>query len=70
MSLRIGQIRKAAKQSKYLLLRFSSGHLIGVNSRYIFRVKNNEHHGNKKSQFQSFKKVGLIEYINHKHPFI
>ena len=65
--LTVSQIRKAASESKYLLLRFNSGYLMGINSGIMKIIKSKN--GNKKTEFIGFIPCGIEEYIQHKHPF-
>lgn len=69
-TLTIAQVKKASNSNKYLLLRFASGHLMGINSGCVKKaIQRSKKHLNSKSDFVSFVPVGLNEYINYKHPF-
>ena len=69
-NLTIKQISNACEKHKYLLLRFRSGHLMGVNSKVANILKSrNTYNENQETDFMSFRPCDLIEYINHKHPF-
>ncbi|WP_408031157.1 hypothetical protein [Tenacibaculum xiamenense] len=67
----IAQLINAAKKTKYLGLRFPSGHIMGVNSKCVFKAaKKCGKHFNSKTSFVSFKFLNMNEYISCNHPFI
>ncbi len=66
----VKEVREAAKNSKYLLLRFASGHKMGVNSKSVFLGNNKNKRDGLKTDFVSFKPIDINEYISVKHPFM
>lgn len=66
----VSQVRKAARQYRFLILRTDTNKVLGVNAKSIFTKKNNEWHGNAKTDFVSFKPCSFNEYITKKVGFI
>ena len=67
----VGQIRKAAKNHKYLLLREKqSGILLGFNSAVILNTqKNKSYRDGLETRYSSFKPCSIVEYIERKVKF-
>jgi hypothetical protein len=66
-NLTVKQLTEACNNNKYLLLRFRSGHLMGVNCRVADIVKKRQHYPDtQETDFISFIPCGLLEYIEHK----
>jgi hypothetical protein len=64
------QLDEACKKHAYLILRFGSGHQMGVNTKVSKLSK--KKYGFKEnhiSDFVSFRPCSFIEYIQYKHPF-
>lgn len=64
----IGQVRKACKGKKYILLWDAYKGWTGVNTYILNMSKIKSKHGNMKSRFISFKDCDIQEYITHKIP--
>lgn len=70
-NLTLGQINKACIENKYLLLSTSCGGIVAINCNVRkIAMKNKDIDFNKESQFISYRKCDLHEYIMHKIPFI
>ncbi len=68
--LTVSQIRSAARQHPYLILRHITEGEIAANSKATLGFKNATHHGDKKSQFIGLRPCSMNEYINKKAPFV
>jgi len=68
----VAQLGKACENHKYLLLRFASGYLMGINCRIkpICIRRNGKHPDNMETDYIGFIPCDLNEYITHKHPFM
>lgn len=66
----VGQIRRAAKVHKYLLIRRYNGQQFAVNSKIIDIGENVSRPDNRETVFMSFKACNFQEYISKKLPFI
>ena len=67
----VKQLYKACLKHSYILVRFSSGRQMGVNTKIadlIFKKKN--YPDNQKTDFVSYLPCGLNEYISKKHVFM
>jgi hypothetical protein len=69
IQLTVGQIRKAARKNKYLLLRDTFNRLYGVNSKAMFMGNNAKKENNQITSFISFRGCSIHEYISHKTSF-
>jgi hypothetical protein len=71
MTLTVKQLYKAFKNRPYVLLRFESGHLMGVNAKVAkLAYKRFKQRKSLFTQIVSYRECSFIEYINHKHRFI
>lgn len=68
--LTVGQIRKACKGKKYLLLRDYRLGLVGVNAGALNLPRNKNKHGNRKTTYTGFLDCDIQEYISTKIGFI
>lgn len=71
MMMTVKQLRIVCETNKYILLRFKSGHVMGVNCG-VSKIawKRGTYHDHDNTVYVSYRSVGLMEYITHKHKFI
>lgn len=69
--LSVKQLKEACKKHPYLLLRFKSGHQMGVNTKMAeIILKNKTYNDESKTSYVSFLPCDLNTYITNKHVFI
>jgi hypothetical protein len=71
MTLTVKQLYKSFKNRPYVLLRFESGHLMGVNAKVAkLAYKRFNQKKSLLTKIVSYRECSFLQYINHKHPFI
>lgn len=64
-------IHAACKKHKYILIRFESGHLMGINCKVASILEERgEYHPEKETIYIGFIPCDINEYITNKHPFM
>lgn len=66
----VAQVRKHAKEYKYLIFRTEQNKLIGINTKTIFMGKNNTWHPNAHTDFVGCYPCTFNEYITRKIGFL
>lgn len=64
--LTVGQIRKFAKDKKYIALRHQAGFLWGANAKSVFRTINKSRPDSRITEFISMREISFMEYISIK----
>jgi hypothetical protein len=69
-NMTVRQLYDACQNHRYLLLRLPSGYKMGVNGRVAKLAQRlSPKEWEKETDFVSYKFCGILEYIEHKHPF-
>lgn len=68
--MRVDQIRSAAKQHPYILLRTYAGRQFAINSCVVIMGKNKTHDASNGTDIISFRPCTFHEYISKKIPFV
>jgi hypothetical protein len=67
----VSQVLKSCEKHRYLLLRYPDGRVIGINTKVAGLSKAKfKAHGNKKSEFISYRVISFQEYISCKSGFV
>lgn len=66
--LTIGQIRKYCEKEKYVILRFNNNTQMAINTK-VLNMGDNKKHGNKKTNYISYRTCAFQEYISNKRGF-
>jgi len=68
--LTVNQLSEACKSNKYILCKFSSGKLMGINTRCAsIAKKRNKYNDNDLTEFVGYIPCNINSYINLKHPY-
>ena len=68
--LTVKQLKAACEKHPYILVRFASGYLMGVNSKVVKLIEKREAYPDDKlTGYIGFIPCDFQEYINCKHPF-
>lgn len=68
-TLKVGEIRKFAKNHKYFIGKTKYGNVNGINAKSVFDGINVSFSDKFKTHYISFRPCSLNEYISHKLPF-
>ena len=68
--LKVGELIKACEAHQYLLLKFPSGYVMGINTGISkIALKKKKYKYNEETTFIGFKPCDFHRYITHKHVF-
>lgn len=69
--LTVLQLKNACKDYPYILARFSSGHLMGINTKVADLIlKKTAYNDRSLTDYVGFKSCDFQTYISHKHGFL
>ncbi len=67
----VKQLNQACNKHPYILARFDSGYVMGINSKIApIARKRKKHPDNMETEFVSFRPCDFITYLHYKHPFM
>jgi len=68
--LTVSQLKKACSKHKFILARFRSGNLMGINTKVAdIALKRKEYNDNNLTDYIGFIPCNFQTYISHKHSF-
>jgi len=69
-NITVKRLKDICSKHKYIMVRFRSGHPMGINCGVAFMDRNKNYEPSNKTAFISYNSINFMEYISIKHPFL